>query len=159
MKLREGNIFSRVCPFTGACDHYPWYIGPHCTGTPPSLPLGHGTPPYRPSLPQKLTLGGYAPKRAVCSLLECFDVWSFNFDGEPYWSIIKQSFLLFVSVTKLSAVESWQKGQIRSSLTVTQSEAKERIIGTMTEPSVGHELRAPEVPLCTNPYLQTTCET
>ena len=44
MKLREGNVFTcvcRVCPWGGGgspCDHYPWCIGPHCTGPPMPTP-------------------------------------------------------------------------------------------------------------------------
>ena len=40
-KLWEGNVFSPVCPSAilptlgGGCDHYPWFIGPPCTGRPP----------------------------------------------------------------------------------------------------------------------------
>ena len=40
-KLREGNVFSRVCSRWGesSCDHYSWYIWPQCTGPLP----GHDT--------------------------------------------------------------------------------------------------------------------
>ena len=37
-KLREGNVFTRVCLFMGG-DHYPWCIGPHSTETPGHAPL------------------------------------------------------------------------------------------------------------------------
>ena len=51
----EGNVFNRT-----PCDHYPWCIGPHCTGipspqdmgphctrTPPGALYGYGTSLYR----------------------------------------------------------------------------------------------------------------
>ena len=46
MKLREGNVFMRVCLSTGGVpyDHYPWYIGLQYTG-PPAPPSTHGTLP------------------------------------------------------------------------------------------------------------------
>ena len=40
MKLREGNVFSHVCLSMGEggggvpCNNHPWWIGPHCAGTP-----------------------------------------------------------------------------------------------------------------------------
>ena len=43
-KSREGNVFAGVCLSVRkagpSCDHYPWFIGPHCTGTPSQR---HGT--------------------------------------------------------------------------------------------------------------------
>ena len=56
MKLREGNVSSRVCPSVSdfvhsgvgvSCDHYKWCIGPHCTvpyvqGPSPLLVISRG---------------------------------------------------------------------------------------------------------------------
>ena len=42
-ELREGNVFGVVCPSTGGV-HYPWCIGPHCTGSsPPGAHLDYQT--------------------------------------------------------------------------------------------------------------------
>ena len=84
-KLRDGYVFSRVCLsvilFTGRgipCDHYPQFIGPHHTVTPPNThtpdiaPHGTGTPPP----PDMFKLVHYAArtvgKRTVGILQECF---------------------------------------------------------------------------------------
>ena len=44
-KLRGGNVFTGVCLSVhrggSPCNHYPWCIGPHCTGPPD--PPGHQT--------------------------------------------------------------------------------------------------------------------
>ena len=34
-KLQEGDVISHVCPQGSPCDHYPWCLGTHDTGTPP----------------------------------------------------------------------------------------------------------------------------
>ena len=63
MKLREGNIFSRVCHSVHRgvpCNHYPWCIGPHCTVVAITRDLFNlvqfGTPPNSPPV---LTSGAY----------------------------------------------------------------------------------------------------
>ena len=73
MKLREGNVFSRVClsfcPRWSLYDHYPWCIGPHFTGTAYSwhrvaitgdlFKLVHWTSLYNLPTPPVLTSGGH----------------------------------------------------------------------------------------------------
>ena len=78
-KLREGNVFTRVClsvhrDVGSPCDHYPWCIGLYCTGPP-----GHQTwaLPFPRTLdirPPVLTSGGHWSTYgwAVRILLECF---------------------------------------------------------------------------------------
>ena len=55
-KSWEGNVFVGVCLSVckegPSCDHYPWFIGPHCTGTPSQR---HGTS-WEPLL---VTSGGH----------------------------------------------------------------------------------------------------
>ena len=67
MKLREGNVVCVCQSVDGVpCGHYPWCIGPHCTGTPP--PGGNDWRPVQTcSLqdPRMLISGGY-----------CSNVWS-----------------------------------------------------------------------------------
>ena len=82
-----------VCLATGggggcgvSCAHYPWCIGPHCTGLPspqtwdltvPSPPPGYGSSKYRDAL---LVASGGHHSRSVqtCSLQ----------DPPPYWYVV-----------------------------------------------------------------------
>ena len=84
-KLREGDVFSRVCHYVqegSPCDHYPWPLpqaspyrdlrGPYCTGT----HLGPTTP-----APEHIKFVHYEAhavgKRAVGILPECILVFQF----------------------------------------------------------------------------------
>ena len=87
MKLRESNVFSRVCLFTGlvTCHYYPWCLGTHRRAHPCTAPAPeHGVSHYRTPRPSvhgplnmelhcagspELTSG---PKQAVCILPEYF---------------------------------------------------------------------------------------
>ena len=112
---RNRHYICHSCPFTRG----------HVTVTHDTLDLtvqGHLPPSFPPSRTWDPTLQALPPGDDTWRLRSkagsmyptrmLSHVWSYNFDGEPYRSIIKLSFLLFVSVTKLSALESWQKGQI-----------------------------------------------
>ena len=91
IKLREDNVFSRVCQSVCSkrgvpCDYYPWCIGPPYTSTPPqtcsnlfNLDLTvQGHPPSHPVQgplpPSSSTVG----KRMVRILLKCFLVISIS---------------------------------------------------------------------------------
>ena len=48
-KLLQSNAFIDVCLSVSrlrgsGCDHYPWWIGPHCTGSTVPLDIRHGIP-------------------------------------------------------------------------------------------------------------------
>ena len=87
MKLREGNVFSRVCLSICpqgegvVCDHYPWCIGLNCSRPLPIVDMGlhceRLLPLYRlPSAALSqlvLTTNPFTVgKWSVCTILQCF---------------------------------------------------------------------------------------
>ena len=126
MKLWEGNVFSRVCLFTGGslCDHYPWCIWPYYTGLPPPNPAlwtskmagpgpllvtsgGHHWRPVQTcSLedpPPTSTDNWWPPKHVrLAFLLECFLVWLCEING-----LCLDFFLHHKSVLLLTVFSTW----------------------------------------------------